>query len=156
QAYKASLGDVDEHDLTAITDVSADIQNVVVGVKPRLTVDRLRVTLNSRSPRGSGQPSIKPVDAEKQTVIEGVRIDGYELLVELNTSMYRQCDTHAKLLTASDDPAFVEEHGHCLYLRSGVDRRAAPPHGRLVTSHNMVHATIVKKLSWKDDKAFPG
>jgi len=147
---EASRGAVPEHELVALTKLSAEVRDVEIGVKPKLKIARVSASLQSRSPRGSGQPSITPVDKDHETAIEGVTIDGHELIVELNLPIYRQYDTHAKLLTAADDADFVEEHGHCLFLRSGVDRRSPPQHGRLVTSPHGIHGTIVKALRWKD------
>jgi hypothetical protein len=155
QAVKASFGRVAEDSLVATTRVSAEIHDVVVGTGPTLRVKLLRATLHSQSPLGSGQPSIKPVDARRQTAIEGVFIEGHELLVELNLPVFKKCDTQAKLLTAADDPSFVKQHGHCLFMRSGVDKRTPPPAGRLVTSHQNIHGTIVKKLKWRG-RPFPG
>jgi hypothetical protein len=139
----------------ATTRVSAEIKDVVVGSGPTLKVKLLRATLHSQSPLGSGQPSIKPIAEGRQTTIEGVFIDGHELIVELNLPVFRKCDTHAKLLTAVDDPQFVKQHGHCLFMRSGIDKRLTPPAGRLVTSHQSIHGTIVNKLRWRG-KPFPG
>jgi hypothetical protein len=155
QVVKASYGRLDEHALVATTRVTADIRDVVVGTGPTLTVKRLRGTLHSRSPFGSGQPSIQPIDARKQTVVEGVFIDGHELLIELNARIFGKFDTHAKLLTAVDDPRFVSSHGHHLFMRSGVDNRLTPAAGRLVVTHGLIHSTIVHKLRWKG-KSFPG
>jgi hypothetical protein len=155
KAVQASYGRLPEDSLVATTRVSAEIHDVVVGTGPTLEVKLLRATLHSQSPLGSGQPSIKPVDARRQTAIEGVFIDGHELLVELSLPMFKQCDTQAKLLTAVDNPKFVKQHGHCLFMRSGVDRRTPPPSGRLVTSHQRIHGTIVGKLRWRG-KPFPG
>ena len=125
KAVEASYGRLPEDSLIATTRVSAEIHDVVVGTGPTLEVKLLRATLHSQSPLGSGQPSIRPVDARKQTAIEGVFIDGHELLVELNLPVFKQCDTQAKLLTAVDNPKFVKLHGHCLFMRSGVDKRSA-------------------------------
>lgn len=155
QAVQASYGRVPEDSLVATTRVSAEIHDVVVGTGPTLKVKLLRATLHSLSPLGSGQPSIKPIDARKQTAIEGVFIDGHELLVELNLAVFKQYDTHAKLLTAVDNPKFVRSHGHCLFLRTGVDRRTPPSAGRLVTSHQSIHASIINRLKWRG-KPFPG
>jgi len=155
QVIAASHGRIPEDSLVAITRVGADIHDVAVGISPQLTVKRLRATLHSRSPYASGQPSIQPIEARKQTVIEGVFVDDHELLVELNTPIFRQYDTHAKLLTAADDPRFVTRHGHHLFMRSGVDKRQTPSSGRLVTSYQIIHGTIVSKLRWRG-KPFPG
>jgi hypothetical protein len=155
KAVQASYGRVPEDSLVAATRVSAEIHDVSVGTGPTLTVRLLRATLHSLSPLGSGQPSIKPVDVRKQTAVEGVFIDGHELLVELNLPVFKQYDTQAKLLTAVDNPKFVKLHGHSLFMRSGVDRRTPPPAGRLVTSHQQIHGTIVSKLRWRG-RPFPG
>jgi hypothetical protein len=155
RAVQASYGRLPEDSLVATTRVGAEIHDVVVGTGPTLKVKLLRATLHSQSPLGSGQPSIKPVDARKQTAIEGVFIDGHELLVELNLPVFKQCDTQAKLLTAVDNPKFVKLHGHCLFMRSGVAKRTPPPAGRLVTSHQQIHGTIVKKIKWRG-RPFPG
>jgi hypothetical protein len=156
QVVAASRGRIPEDSLVAITRVGADVHDVVVGISPQLTVKRLRATLRSRSPYASDQPSIQPIDAGKQTVIEGVFVDDYELLVELDAPLFKRYDTHAKLLTAADDPKFVDAHGHHLFMRSGVDKRQTPTTGRLVTTHHHhVHGTLVKRLRWKG-KPFPG
>jgi hypothetical protein len=155
RAVQASYGRVPEDSLVATTRVSAEIHDVVVGTGPTLKVKLLRATLHSQSPLGSGQPSIKPIYARKRTTIESVFIDGHELLVELNLPIFKKFDTHAKLLTAVDDPRFVKQHGHILFLRSGVDRRTPPPAGRLVKSNQGIHASIVNKLRWRG-RGFPG
>ena len=155
KAMQASYGRLAEDSLIATTRVMAEIHDVVVGTGPTLKVKLLRATLHSSSPLGSGQPSIKPVDTRKQTTIEGVFIDGHELLVELNLPIFKKFDTQAKLLTAADDPKFVKLHGHSLFMRSGVDRRATSATGRLVTSHQNIHGSIVNKLKWRG-RPFPG
>jgi hypothetical protein len=155
QVVAASRGRLPEDSLVATTRVGADIHDVVVGIGPQLTVKRLRATLHSRSPYASGQPSIQPIEAGRQIVVDGVFIDGHELLVELNTPIFRQYDTHAKLLTAADNPRFVTQNGHHLFMRSGVDKRQTPSAGRLVRSQHAIHGTVVSRLRWKG-KAFPG
>ena len=47
-------------------------------------------------------------------VIDGISIEGFKLVVELNTKPFIQYDTHAKLLAAVDDPKFVSESGETL------------------------------------------
>jgi hypothetical protein len=156
QVIAASQGRLPEDALVATSRVGADIHDLVVGIRPQLTVKRLRATLHSRSPYASEQPSIQPIDARKQTVIEGVFIDGHELIVELNTPVFQKYDTHAKLLAAADEPKFVAANGHVLFMRSGVDKRQTPATGRLVTTHHQhVHGTLVSKLRWRG-KPFPG
>jgi len=155
QAIEASYGRVPEDSLVATTKVTAEIHDVVVGKSPRLTVKRLAATLHSRSPYGSGLPSITHGDQTDGTAIDGVSIDGHELNVELNLSLLNEYDTHAKLLCAADDPAFVRNHGHCFYMTSGVDSRRTPARGRLVMSHGGIHGSIVTNMQWKGTP-FPG
>ena len=71
KVVKASYGRLAEDSLIATTRVSAEVHDVVVGKGPTLKVKLLRATLHSQSPLGSGQPSIKPIDARKQTAVEG-------------------------------------------------------------------------------------
>lgn len=126
---------VEEDTLAAVTHVRAEVAGLVVGRKPRMTVKHLRSELHARSPLQSGQPSIKIGNV----AVDGVDIDGYKLVVELNTSPFQKCDTHAKLLVAADDPKFVEEsNGH--YIQA---------------SYDTVYTTIVKSIRW-DGKPFPG
>lgn len=155
KAVQASYGRLPEDSMVATTRVSAEIHDVVVGTGPTLKVKLLRATLHSLSPLGSGQPSIRPIYARKQTAIEAVFIDGHELVVDLNLPIFTKFDTQAKLLAAVDDPGFVKLHGHALFMRSGVDRRSPPPAGRLVKSHQQIHGTIVAKLKWRG-RPFPG
>ena len=75
---------------------------------PFFTAKRLRATLVSRSPEGSGEPRIAP---EKDTVIEGVSIDGHGLAVTLNLPLFQTYDTRSKLVAAADDPKLAKSAG---------------------------------------------
>jgi hypothetical protein len=153
-AATVSWGSVREDTLTSSTRVSAEIADVVVGAKPRLTVKRLRAELSGRSPVGGGEPPIR-IEGDKQTLVEGVSIDGHSLLVVIDVTGFQRCDTRAKLVVAADDAAFVAEYGDLLFMKSGVDGRPVPPAGRLLEYRGTIYATIVRKLQW-DGAPFPG
>jgi hypothetical protein len=143
---------VQEDTLTTSTHVSADVTGLVVGSKPRLTVKHLRAELNAKSPRASGQAAIRVGDG---TTLDGITIDAYRLVVELNLAPFQRFDTYAKLLTAVDDPAFVKESADALFLRTRVDGQLPPPRtGRLIDSSSTIYATIVKSIAW-DGEPFP-
>jgi len=97
---------VPEQALTASTRVRAEVLGLFVGQRPRLTIKRLRAELHARSPQGSGQPAIR---VPKEVAVDGVVIDGHRLIVELDPLPFQRFDTHARLLAAADDPAFVKE-----------------------------------------------
>jgi hypothetical protein len=124
-----------------------------VGRKPRLTIRHLHGSLTARSPLGSGEPSI---GVGKDTVIDGVAIDGHHLIVELDVAPFQRFDTHAKLLTAADDPAFVRDSGNTLFMRATHHGHPAPGAGRLFeSSPGTIYATVVKSIRWDGDP-FPG
>ncbi len=102
---------VQEDALTATTTVNADVMGLAVGRKPRLTIKHLHASLTARSPLGSGEPAIR---VGKDTVIDGVAIDGHRLTITLGLDPFQRFDTHAKLLAAADDPRICE----------GIGRRA--------------------------------
>jgi hypothetical protein len=138
-------GKVPEEYLTTSTKVSADVVNLVVGNRPRLTIKRLHASLSSKSPAGSGEP---PISVGADTLIEGVSIDGHGLAVELNLPLFQRYDTFAKLMTASDDPAFVRESGDHLFMTPGTPGVAAPPPARLRYCNGVAHATVVRSIKW--------
>jgi hypothetical protein len=145
---------IEEDALTAATHVNAEVHGLAVGRKPRLTIKRLRAELHAKSPYGSGQPAIR---VGNDVAIEGVDIDGHRLIVELDTAPFQRFDTHAKLLVAADDRAFVAESGESLFMRRPRNGEPAPPPtGRLIdASHGTLYATIVKSIRW-DGAPFPG
>src|SRR6185295_9048887 len=68
--------------LTSTTTVTSETREISVGIKPVVTIKRVRGTLVSRSPAtASGEPSIAPAP---DTTIQGVTIDGNALTVTLN------------------------------------------------------------------------
>jgi hypothetical protein len=144
---------VEEDALSAATTVHADVEGMVVGRSPRLTIKKLRAELRARSPLGSGQAAIRVGD---NTTIEGVDIDGHRLIVELDHAPFQRFDTHAKLLVAADDPAFVKASGGALFMRTPRAGESAPPTaGRLIESNGTIYATLVKSIRW-DGPPFPG
>jgi len=145
--------EVEEQTLTATTRVRAEVNGLVVGDQPRLTIRKLRAGLTGTTPLGSGQPSIR---VDKDVVIEGVTIDKYRLIVELQPTTFQRLDTQAKLLVAADDPAFLTSGGDAVFIRTPVDGEPAPPRtGRLIEAYcGTIYATIVKSIKW-DGKPFP-
>ena len=73
--------------------------------EPELRIKRLRASLSSRSPSASYEASIRLGD---DTLIEGVSVGRHKLTIELEKKLFQRFDTRAKLLTAADDPKFVE------------------------------------------------
>src|SRR5215467_12407463 len=144
---------VQEDSLTATTTVNADVVGLAVGRKPRLTVGHLHASLTARSPLGSGEPAIQ---IGKDTVLEKVAVDGHSLIVELDLTPFQRCDTHAKLMTAADDHAFVRASGGALFMQTTQHGHPAPGSGRLFESYpGTLYATIVKSIRW-DGEPFPG
>jgi hypothetical protein len=141
-----------EQTLTALSRARTEVNGLAVGRKPRLLVGRIRAELTNRSAGHSGQPSIK---VSKDTVIDGISIEGFRLVVELHTRPFIQHDTHAKILAAVDDPKFVSKSGESLFMskRFGGESKT-PPFRKLIRSGGTVYATIVKSIRW-DGKPFP-
>jgi hypothetical protein len=152
QEIELTLGRVPEDSLTTSTHVRAEVSDLQVGVKPRLTVSRLRASLSSKSPAGSGEPSIA-VDGE--TAIEGAAIGDCPLILDLNLLPFQKHDTRSKLLAAADDPEFVREFGDCLFMKSGVAGAPAPPTGRLIQGGGTTYATVIGSIKWAGDP-YPG
>jgi hypothetical protein len=144
---------VQEDSLTATTTVNADVVGLAIGRKPRLTVGHLHASLTARSPLGSGEPAIQ---IGKDTVVEKVAVNGHHLIIELDLTPFQRCDTHAKLMTAADDQAFVKESGRALFMQTPQHGHPAPGSGRLLESYpGTLYTTIVKSIKWDGDP-FPG
>jgi len=141
-------GKVPEDYLSTTTRVSADVVNLIVGTKPRLTIKHLHAALNSRSPAGSGEP---PIAVGADTAIDGVAVDGHGLTVELNQPLFEKYDTLSKLMTASDDPAFAKDCGDHLFMTQTTAGTAAPPPSRLRYCNGVLQATVVKSIKWTGD-----
>jgi hypothetical protein len=144
---------VQEDSLTAKTTVNADVVGLAIGRKPRVTVGHLHASLTARSPLGSGEPAIQ---IGKDTVIEKVAVNGHNLIIEIDLTPFQRCDTHAKLMTAADDQAFVKESGRALFMQASHHGHPAPGAGRLLESYpGTLYATIVKSIKWAGEP-FPG
>ncbi|HEY2906650.1 MAG TPA: hypothetical protein VGJ29_12190 [Vicinamibacterales bacterium] len=141
-----------EDQLTTTTRVHAEVNDLNVGRKPKLTVKRLHAALLSKSPGGSGEPAIA---AGPGTIIEGAAIDGHGIVVDLATEVFQKYDTRSKLLTAIDDPTFVKESGACFFMKPPATGGAAVALGRLLHACGTIHATIVRSIRWAGDP-FPG
>jgi hypothetical protein len=151
-AIALSNHQVREDSLRTTTRVQAEIRQLTVGRDKRLRIEHLAAELRGHSPAASGQPPITPGDVK----IEGLTIDGFRLRIELELKLFERYDTHAKLITAIDDHAFVRSHGRQLFLTTHFEGYPAPPpNGWLVPSCETIYATIVRKLEW-DDKPAPG
>ena len=142
-----------EDTLTTSTRVSADVTALSVGDKPKLTIKRLRASLNAKSPAASGEP---PIAVGNDTAIDGAAIDGFGLIVTLATTLFQRYDTLSKLLTAADDPQFVRRSGGHLFMKS-AGRGRRPLHRRPACSRRdgTTYATIVTSIKWAD-KPYPG
>jgi hypothetical protein len=146
-------GDLSADTLTTTTKVNAEVRDVAVDAKAPFTAKRIRGGLISKSPRAGGEPAIALDD---DTVIEGAAIGGFKLVVQINTRLFQQYDTLAKLRTAADDPKFVKQNGAHLFMTADVPgRTTASPAGRFVESTGVIYGTIVKSIDWAD-KPYPG
>ncbi len=150
QAVEFTHHRIPEDALTTSTTVSAELDGLAVGVKPRLTIDHMQATMRGRSPGGSREPGLAP----DRVVIDGVAIGGHKLVVELETEVFRRYDTRSKLVAAADDPKFVRAYGALMFMSAAEkDRTTGVP--RLIESFGTIHATIVKSLRWAG-KPYPG
>ena len=137
-------------ELNATTNVAAEIRELAVGQKPLFTARRIRGALVSRSPKGSGEPSIAPA---KGSVVQGVEIGGFALDVALNVSLFQKYDTRSKVAAAADDPKVIEKFGQHFLTDAAVKgqtRRAG-----LIVRNGIVYTTIVEKMAWTG-KPYPG
>ena len=140
-----------EQTLNAVSRARAEVNGLAIGRKPRLSIGRIRAELTNRSAGHSGQPWFR---ISRDTVIDGISIDGFKLVVELNIKPFIQCDTHAKVLAAADDKKFVTKSGEALFMSKRFGGEATPAFRKLVRAGNTVYATIVKSIRW-DGKPFP-
>jgi hypothetical protein len=145
QAIELTHHRVAEGSLTTSTLVTAQLERLMVGVKPRLTIESMEAALRGGSPSSSREPTV----ALERAVIKGVAIGGHELIVELETEIFRRYDTRSKLVAAAEAPKFARTYGAHFFM----PRAEALP--RLFESGGIIHATIVKSLRWAD-KPYPG
>jgi hypothetical protein len=140
-----------QSELNATTTVTAETREVSVGVKPIVAIKRVRGTLVSRAPAGSGEPSIAPA---RDTTIQGLTIGGYELAVDLNVSFFQKYDTRSKVLAAADDPKVVEKNRSHFVLDASIEG-GRPSRAAIVQRYGVLYTTIVRKLEW-EKKPYPG
>ncbi len=140
-----------EQTLAAVSRARAEVNGLAVGRKPRLSIGRIRAELTNRSAGHSGQPWFR---IGKDTVIDGISIEGFRLVVELNIRPFTQCDTHAKILAAVDDKKFLSQSGETLFMSKRFGGESTPAFRKLVRAGNTIYATIVKSIRW-DGRPFP-
>jgi hypothetical protein len=142
-----------QDELSSTTTVSADLREMRVGNNrgPFFTASRVRATLVSRSPEGSGEPRIAP---GKETAIEGVAIDGHALSISLNLQLFQTCDTRSKLAAAADDKKTAKASRRSLALTTTVEGQGST-RPRLVSSQDIIYTTVVREIRWTG-KPFPG
>jgi hypothetical protein len=150
QALAVSRGEIERDTAHTTTSVRAEITNIKVGNKPRLSVKRIVAALGAKSAPLGEETSVK---VHSSSSIEGVDINGHKLIITLNSSLYQRCDTSAKLLAeAAAPPAAVAK----THARHFLGRVAGPP-GLPETQHDHVpsHGTIVKSIRWAGEP-YPG
>ncbi len=154
--FALTRGQGQEDQLSTTTVVRAELRELAIGIRPQLLIERLKGSLVAKGRYGSPET---PVQIGKDTVIEGITIDGkYRLRIDLKTAPFCEHDTLAKILAAADQPAFVRKHGEALFMRTAFEGQPKPPvSGRLIgsTLGVLVHATIVKSIRWVG-KPYPG
>jgi hypothetical protein len=137
-------------ELNATTNVVAEIRELVVGQEIPFTAKRLRAALVSRSPRGSGEPSIAP---GKGSAIQGVDIGGFGLDVALNASLFQKLDTRSKVAAAADDPKMMSRFG--VHFVPDATVRNQRRRTGLIVRNGIIYTTIVQSVRWAG-KPFPG
>jgi hypothetical protein len=142
KAIELSHGRGEEGTLTTTTRVRAEVRDLTVGAKPfpLLKVNSVRATLTATSPSDGYEPSIKLHD---DTAFDDISINGHQLDVEIEKTIFQRHDTHTALLKAADDPGWVKEHGHHFYMNT-------PARGGLVRGSGYILGTIVKRIKWRD------
>ena len=132
--------------LSTSTTVTAETRDVSVGIKPVVTIKRVRGTLVSRSSvAGSGEPSIAPA---RDTTIQGVMIAGSPLTVNLNIGLFQKYDTRSKVMAAADDLKSFKTYGSQFVVGATIEG-VAQERPVLISRDGVIYATIVKELKWE-------
>jgi hypothetical protein len=154
QKWGATLcGDCSEDTLTASITVRAEVRDIEVAGKIGFSAKRVVGGFAAKSAGISGEPAI---GLHGDTAIEGVKLGGFKLIVELNTKLFQSCDTMSKLRAGVDDPEFVRDNGANLFLDTAVSgRTTASPEGRFVESGGKIYGTVVRSIRWAK-KPLPG
>jgi hypothetical protein len=135
--------------LNSTTNVRAEIRDLAVGRTPLFRASLIRGALVSRSPAGSGEPSIAPGPGN---AIQGVDIGGFGLTVVLNAQLFRRLDTRSKVAAAVDDAKVARkfrQHFVADASLTGQVRRQG-----LVVHSGLIYTTIVEKIAWVN-RPFP-
>ena len=140
-----------EVELNSTTTVASEVRELAVGRKPIVAIKRLRGSLVSRSPQGSGEPSIAPT---RDTTIQGVTIGACGLSVNLNCGVFQKYDTRSKVLAAADDPKTMAANRNHFVGGATVEGQA-PSRAGIVQHDGVIYTTIVKELRW-EGKPYPG
>ena len=143
QAIELTHGRVREEELTISTRVRAEIKGLTVGHEQRLIVGRMIAELRSTNPRDGGEPPISISDV----AIDELTIDGFRLKVFLDSAVFNDLDTQAKLLRSAAKGDFGRKFGNQVFYRPRPASRTAPRRGH-------IHGTLVTKLQW-DGEANP-
>jgi hypothetical protein len=151
QVVALTKGNAREEDLKATTSVRAELLGLVAGIKPQLTIKRLRGVLVSKSPTPHEDEMV--VVLGKDVAIDGVAIGGHKLIIELNKTMYQEHDTFAKLKLAAENPGFVEKNAYSLAVGATVSGQPQPT--GLIEARGVIHCTIVRNIRWSG-KPYPG
>jgi hypothetical protein len=136
--------------LNATTNVVAELRELSVGRQIVFNAKRIRAALVSRSPQGSGEPSIAPA---KGVLIQGVDIGGFGLDIALNAPLFQKYDTRSKVAAAADDPKVIERFGAHFVLNATIRGQARRP--GLVVRNGYIYTTIVQSIKWTG-KPYPG
>jgi hypothetical protein len=132
--------------LSSTTTVTAETREISVGIKPVVTIKRVRGTLVSRSAvAGSGEPSIVP---GRDTAIQGVIVAGNALSVNLNVGFFQKYDTRSKVMAAADDPKSFRTYANHLAIGATIEG-VAPERPALISRDGVIYTTIVKELKWE-------
>jgi hypothetical protein len=132
--------------LSSTTTVTAETREISVGIKPVVTIKRVRGTLVGRSAvAGSGEPSIAP---GRDTTIQGVVIGGSALTVNLNVGLFQKYDTRSKVLAAADDLKSFKSYGNHFAIGATIEG-VAPERPTLISRDGIIYATIVRELKWE-------
>jgi hypothetical protein len=137
-------------ELNATTNVVAELRELAVGREIVFSAKRIRAALVSRSPRGSGEPSIAPGPG---TAIQGVDVGGFGLDIALNAALFQKLDTRSKVAAAADDPKQAAKLGAHFVPNATV--RNQPRRAGLIVRNGIIYTTIVKSISWTG-KPYPG
>jgi len=132
-----------EEELISTTTVRAEVLGLVVGIKPQLTVKRLRGSFSSKS--GAQADDETMIRLGNDAAIDGVAIGGHKLIVELNKKPFQEHDTYTKLRNAAGDQAFLTAHASSFLVGATVAGRQSVG---LVEARGYIHGTIVKSIRW--------